>query len=153
MAKEYYLKILREKDSEDFEFPPDFDYDFEPMKRSVEKIKKDLEQMQLKWELDEDQDASFTFSITIHTFTGEQFFEGVGKREVSPKIVFSNHGNLVVIGGDEFFPEKFKQKICKLINEYNYILIPQEITKLPYDGIIKDDPNIETWYDRYFSWY
>ena len=25
--------------------------------------------------------------------------------------------------------------------------------KVGDDGIIKDDPNIETWYDRYFSWY
>ena len=147
MGKDNYLQILREADCNNFEFPPDFDID--ALERKVRKIKTLLESLELYCEVEVENSASFVYRLIVNSYKLKSL---LGKKGETYSIIFSNHGQLVMIYGDKRFPKYIKKQVLDIFANEGLVFIPQNIVELPYDGQM-NDPTIFDWFDRYFNCY
>ena len=148
--KEEYRRLLSTADEPNcYEFPSGFDY------KSLEEAAM-LVRRAIAGELGErtkfegaeyNQDASF--SITINFEDRQKSIDGA---VLQPQIRFSNFGRLVTVTWPELLGGALTDGVVRIMEARGFHYVPADILDARYDGVMAGNPNLPTWWIRYFDW-
>jgi|GEM_PF-1976134 len=131
-----------------YEFPKDFDE--EVLEKRARLVLLSIADLGIRVKFEDwvhNQDASFGLAILL-----EEFQKRDGQLLHIPCLRFSNFGNLVSLTWKEIVPRSVFRDILKVVTDNDFIYVSAEELDCPYDGVMKGDENLPTWWIRYFDW-